>query len=80
VVRLVLGDQGQKERMMSRTRPLPADVVRQSATLTRLLPGTAWLHRVPEEARRFEDIAADGEARYQPQAASSPRRTISPSP
>ena len=51
---------------MSPTRPSPADVVRQSAAIAQLLAGTAWLHREPEEARRFEDIAAAGEARYRP--------------
>jgi hypothetical protein len=66
--------------MMCRTRPVPADVVRQAATIARLLAGTAWLPREPEEARRFEDIAAEGEARYQPWAASGRHRTISPSP
>jgi hypothetical protein len=65
---------------MSRTRPLPADVVRQSATIARPLARTAWLPREPEEVRRLEDIAAKVETRYQPSAASSRRRTISPSP
>ena len=41
----------------------PADVVRRSAELAHQLAGTARLHNEPEEAARFELLAAEGEAR-----------------
>jgi hypothetical protein len=37
--------------------------VREAARIARDLAETARLHREPEEARRFEQIAAEGDAR-----------------
>ncbi len=41
----------------------PAEVIRESADTARRLAATARLHKEPEEAARFEQIAAEGEAR-----------------
>ena len=45
-------------------RPL-AEIVRESAAMARLSAETARLHNEPEEAARFEQIAAEGDARAQ---------------
>jgi hypothetical protein len=41
----------------------PAEIVRQSAAMARRSAETARLHKEPEEAARFEQLAAEGEAR-----------------
>jgi len=41
------------------SRPTPADLVRQAASLARSLAETARLHHEPGEAARFEQIAAE---------------------
>jgi len=48
---------------MSHAEPAPAAIVRQSAEIARQLAYTARLHREPEEARRFEQIAAEADER-----------------
>ena len=41
----------------------PAELIRRSAAMARRLAQTARLHNAPVEAARFEQIAAEGEAR-----------------
>ena len=45
-------------------RPL-TEVIRESAAMARLTAETARLHKEPEEAARFEQIAAEAEDRAQ---------------
>jgi hypothetical protein len=66
------------------TRRLPsADVVRQSAAIAGMLAATARLRHEPNVSARFEQIAAEGEARARhlddlvtAQAASACRRIV----
>jgi pimeloyl-ACP methyl ester carboxylesterase len=69
---------------MSDDPPAPADVVRHAAAIAHHLADTARLHKEPEEAAWFEQLAAVGEARaarldtlaaitQRPQAATLPR-------
>jgi hypothetical protein len=44
-------------------RPSLAEIVRRSAAMARLSADTARIHQEPQEAARFEQIAAEGEAR-----------------
>jgi hypothetical protein len=48
---------------MPTTKPTPGDIVRQSVTVAHHLAETARLHKEPDVAERFEQIAAAGEAR-----------------
>jgi hypothetical protein len=50
---------------MPDSHPSPADIVRRLAAMARVLADTARFHKEPEEAARFEQIAAEGEARAQ---------------
>jgi len=43
----------------------PARLVRRAAQMARELAHTARLHKEPEEAARFEQIATEGDARAQ---------------
>ena len=44
-------------------RPSLAEIVRRAAAMARLSAGSARLHQEPQEAARFEQLAAEGEAR-----------------